>query len=63
MYPKKIKDTREWPIPKILNKLRGFVGYYYKFFKNHGQIVAPLRKLLNKEVFSWTKEETEHQKS
>jgi hypothetical protein len=43
--PNKIKDMREWPIPKTLKKLRGFLGlarYYCKFFKNYGQIVAPL---------------------
>jgi hypothetical protein len=55
----KIKPMREWPIPKTLKKLRGFVGfrgYYLNFVKNYGQIEAPLITLLKKEVFSWTKE-------
>jgi hypothetical protein len=52
---------REWPIPKTLKKLRGFlglIGYYHNFFNNYGQIVAPLTTLLKKEAFSWTEEAT-----
>jgi hypothetical protein len=59
--PNKIKVMREWPIPKTLEKLRGFLrltGYYHKFFKNYIQIVAPLTTPLKKEGFSWTQEET-----
>jgi hypothetical protein len=55
--PNKTKDTRKWPIPKTLKKLRGCLGltdYYQKFVKKFGQIVAPLTKLFNKEAFSWT---------
>jgi hypothetical protein len=59
--PNKIKAIREWPIPKTLKKLRGFLGfpgYYNKFFKNYGQIKTPLTTLLKKEAFSWTEEAT-----
>jgi hypothetical protein len=59
--PKKIKAMREWPIPKTLKKLRGFLGltsYLRKFVKNYGQITTPLIRLLKKEAFSWTKEAT-----
>jgi hypothetical protein len=59
--PNKIKAMMEWPIPKTLNKLRGFLGltrYYHKFVKNYGQIVTPLTTLLKKEAFSWTQEAT-----
>jgi hypothetical protein len=55
--PNKIKAMREWPIPKNLKKLRGFLGltrYYHKFVKNYGQTAAPPIALLNKEAFSWT---------
>jgi hypothetical protein len=59
--PNKIKTMREWPIPKTLNKFRGFLGlidYYCKFLKNYGQLETPLKTLLNKEAFSWTQEAT-----
>ena len=59
--PNKIKSMRECPISKTLKKLRGFLGlkgYYHKFFKNYGQIVSLLTKLLQKEAFYWTEEET-----
>jgi hypothetical protein len=61
--PTKIKAKGEWPIPKTLKKLRGFLGlteYYHKIFKNYGQIAAPLTTLLHKEAFSWTKETTKY---
>jgi hypothetical protein len=51
---------REWLIPKTLEKIRAFLGlmgYYHNFFKNYGQIEAPLTTLLKKEAFSWTKED------
>jgi hypothetical protein len=50
----------EWPIPKTLKNLRGFlrlVGYYHKFGKNYGQITTPLTMLLKRE-FYWTQEAT-----
>jgi hypothetical protein len=61
--PNKIKDMVEWPIRKTLKNIIGFLGsksYYCKFFKNYGQIVAPLRALLKKEAFSWTQEVTKY---
>jgi hypothetical protein len=53
-------------VPTLINKWRskrgflGLISYYYKFFKNYGQIVAPLTTLLNKEEFSWTRELTKY---
>ena len=54
--PRKIKVIMEWPIPKTIKKLRGFLaflGYYIRFVRNYGHIVAPLITLLNKDSFHW----------
>jgi hypothetical protein len=61
--PNKIKAMREWPIPKTLKKLKGFLEltYYYRnFVKNYGQIATPLTTLLKKEEFYWTQEATKY---
>jgi hypothetical protein len=50
--PNKIKAMMEWPIPKTLKNLRGFLGlegYCHKFVKNYGQITTPLLALLKNE--------------
>jgi hypothetical protein len=60
--PNKIKAMMDWPIPKILNNIRGFFGltsYYYKFVQNYGRIESPLMKLTNKDAFSRTPEGTQ----
>ena len=57
----KIKAIKEWKVPTTINKLQGFLGltgYYRKFVKNYGRIVAPLTTLLKKYSFSWTPEAT-----
>jgi len=58
--PRKIKSIKEWKIPTSIKHMRGFlglIGYYCKFVKNYGRIVAPLKILLKKDAFSWTPKE------
>jgi hypothetical protein len=59
--PNKIRAMMDWPIPKILKKLRGFLGltgYYRKFVWDYGRITTPLMTLTRKDSFSWTPEAT-----
>jgi hypothetical protein len=55
--PKKIEAMQDWPHPKTLKSLHGFlglIGYYCKFVKNYGKIASPLIALLKKNSFAWT---------
>jgi hypothetical protein len=49
----------EWPTPKTLTELRGFLGmytYYKKFVKGFSQLCAPLTDLTKKGAFKWSEE-------
>jgi hypothetical protein len=55
--PKNIEAMQEWPHPKTLKSLCGFlglIGYYRKFVNNYGKIVSPLIALHKKNSFTWT---------
>jgi hypothetical protein len=54
---KKIESMQDWPHPKTLKSLHGFLGlkgYYRKFVRNYGKITATLTSLLKKNAFTWT---------
>jgi hypothetical protein len=58
---KKIESMQDWTHPKTLKSLCGFMvltGYYHKFVKNYGKIVAPLTALLKNNSFTWNPEAT-----
>jgi hypothetical protein len=45
VHPKKIEAMHDWPFPKTLKILHGFICltiYYHKFVKNYGKITSPL---------------------
>jgi hypothetical protein len=53
----KIEAMKDWPHPKTLKILHGFLvlmGYYHKFVQNYGKIVTPLTALLKKNAFNCT---------
>ena len=59
--PNKIKAIKEWKVPTTIKHLRGFLGltgYYRNFVNNYGRIAATLKKLLNKDAFSWSTKAT-----
>jgi hypothetical protein len=52
----KVQAVLDWPLPKTVKVVRGFLGvagYYCRFIRNFFTVAAPLTALLKKEAFRW----------
>jgi hypothetical protein len=59
VHQKKIQTILDWPIPKKLTGIKGFLGicsYYRSFIKGFSQLCAPLTDLTKKGAFKWSDE-------
>jgi len=55
--PGKMQVVVDWPAPKNLRALRGFLnltGYYRKFIRGYNILVASLTGLTKKNAFQWS---------
>ncbi|KAF3772046.1 Retrovirus-related Pol polyprotein from transposon 297 [Nymphaea thermarum] len=55
--PEKLVAIEQWPLPKNLKEMRGFLGltgYYRCFISGYGSIASPLTHMLKNGPFQWT---------
>lgn len=56
--PDKVSAIRNWPVPKNVKQVRGFLGiagWYRRFIENFSTVVFPITETLsNKKKYSWT---------
>ncbi|KAA3477585.1 Transposon Tf2-6 polyprotein [Gossypium australe] len=58
----KVKRIVEWPQPKSIKEIRGFlslVGYYQRFINDCGLIAQPLSNILKKDGWKWDEQATD----
>ena len=57
MDPAKVAAVRDWPTPRNLRDVRGFLGFanfYRRFIRGFAQIARPLNNLTKKNIrFDW----------
>ena len=54
---KKVQDMMDWPEPKNVKELWGFLGltgYYRHFIKGYAYIAAPLTDILKHNSYQWS---------
>ncbi|XP_057822107.1 uncharacterized mitochondrial protein AtMg00860-like [Cryptomeria japonica] len=57
VHQEKIQVIVDWPPPRNVSDLRGFLGlysYYRRFIKRFSQLAAPLTDLTRKGAFGWS---------
>ena len=60
VHMEKIRCILEWPSPKNITELRGFIGictYYRNFVKGFSKLTSPLTDLTKKDDFKWDEQD------